>query len=184
MKDTFAKRKEKQDGYQAPLSENVEIMRPMTRQHDSGYKLEASTENMSQISMTTHGIDCPRHGLHPHPRLLPVLYHISCLGAAMWPLESLLKFNLTRPTLWFDWALQDLALFEALLYTTSSYAGLLLGSTESKESIMHVGNALSLLRTRVLEPRAFGQVVQDSTVAAVSCLALTEVGWCVLRWNK
>jgi hypothetical protein len=103
------------------------------------------------------------------------------MGRAMWPLELLCKFNPVSPAMWFNWAMSDNALFQALLYTTSSYASLLSGMTESKESIIHLGESVRMLQTRIKgEDRAGFQrqakEIRDGAMAVVSCLALTEVG--------
>lgn len=124
------------------------------------------------------GVACwfplPTPGLDPHPQLSPLIYHISKVGESMWPLSDLLRFNPISPASWFDWCLTDEALFHALLYTTSTYAGLFAGTTDSKESIVHVGKSLSLINER-LSRMGVEVEVETGTIGAVSCLALTEV---------
>jgi hypothetical protein len=122
----------------------------------------------------------PSPGLDPHPELSPVIYHVTSMGTAMWPLEDSVRFNPISPASWFDWALSDKALFHALLYTTSTYAGLISGSTESKEAIVHEGKSMSLVNQRLsrLGPLSFekeGTKIEEGTIGAVSCLAITEV---------
>jgi hypothetical protein len=122
----------------------------------------------------------PSNELDPHPLLSPIIYHITAMGNAMYPLVSSFRFNPISPAAWFDHALRDEALFHALLYTTSSYAGLISGTTESKESIIHVGKSVSLVKERLncMGDVRKGQVVSvlvEGTVRAVSCLAITEV---------
>ena len=122
----------------------------------------------------------PSLGLDPHPQLSPIIYHLNIVGSAMYPLESAMKFNPLSAAPWFDFALSDETLFHALLYTTSTYAGLILGSTESKDSIVHVGKSVSLLNRRLkgLGSKTLqfeGVDVEDATIGAVSCLAITEV---------
>lgn len=119
----------------------------------------------------------PLASLDPHPQLSPIIYYVASIGTAMWPLEDKLRFNPISPCNWFDSALSDDALFHALLYTTSTYAGLISGTTENKESIMHVGRSLKLVNERLKSLRRPGQELQVSmeTIGAVSCLAITEV---------
>ena len=98
----------------------------------------------------------------------------------MWPLEDLMRFNPISPASWFDWALSDEALFHALLYTTSTYAGLIAGSTESKEAILHKGKSMSLVNRRLSQLGTLGfeedePRIAEGIIGAVSCLAITEV---------
>jgi hypothetical protein len=120
-------------------------------------------------------------GLDPHPHLSPIIQHVDMMGHAMWPLEKYVGFNLISPALWFDWAMSDDALFHALLYTTRTYTGLILGVTEGKEGIVHVGKSMRLINERLEGRKFLGEggenvvAVDESTIGAVSCLALTEV---------
>ncbi len=93
-----------------------------------------------------------------------------------------LKINPIGPTSWFDHALRDEALFHALLYTTTSYAGLIRGSTETKESVVHFGKSVSLVKERlksICDVRNGNKLTSlvEGTARAVSCLAFTEVGF-------
>jgi hypothetical protein len=118
--------------------------------------------------------------LDPHPELLPIIHHITEMGYAMCPHLVSFKINPIGPTAWFDHALRDEALFHALLYTTTSYAGLIGGSTETKESIVHFGKSVSLVKERLrsmCDVRNGNEVTAlvEGTARAVSCLAFTEV---------
>jgi len=126
----------------------------------------------SEIEEVARGFPVPTLGLDPHPQLSPIIYHVSEIGESMWPLSDLFGFNPISPASWFDWCLTDDALFHALLYTTSTYAALHSGTTESKESIVHVGKSLNLINERLSRP---GVEVETGTIGAVSCVALTEV---------
>lgn len=135
---------------------------------------ETSISRYSSISVS--------RGLDPNPELSPVIYHIKNMGTAMWPLEDEVRFNPISPAAWFDWALSDEALFHALLCTTSTYAGLILGTSESKDAIVHEGKSMSLVKRRLgmLGPLGAGTDKIDGreiegTIGAVSCLAISEV---------
>ncbi|PVH76068.1 hypothetical protein DL98DRAFT_657766 [Cadophora sp. DSE1049] len=115
----------------------------------------------------------PTLGLDPHPYLTPIIHHLISVGDAMYPFVSVFRFNPVSPAKWFDCALKDDALFHALLYTTSTYLGLLKGVTENKEAIVHAGRSISLVRER-LEGTNVGGEALEGTVRAVSCLAISE----------
>jgi hypothetical protein len=124
----------------------------------------------------------PSNELDPYPQLSPIIHHITEMGNAMYPHMFSLRFNPLSPTAWFDHALRDEALFHALLYTTSSYHGLILGTTKSKESIFHFEKSVSLVKERLksLCDVRMGNVVTifvEGTARAVSCLAFTEVSF-------
>lgn len=66
----------------------------------------------------------------------------------------------------------------ALLYTSSTYLGLLKGVTENKEAIVHGGRSIGLVKERLAGMTGRGEVVNEvleGTVRAVSCLAISEV---------
>jgi hypothetical protein len=122
----------------------------------------------------------PYKEMDPHPELSPIIHHITEMGYAMCPHLVSFRINPIGPTAWFEHALRDEALFHALLYTTTSYAGLIGGSTETKESIVHFGRSVSLVKERLKSMCDVrnGNVVTalvEGTARAVSCLAFTEV---------
>ena len=144
---------------------------PLSRENDQAMALSHSARSSTIF---------PSPGLDPHPELSPIIYHVTNMGTAMWPLETSVQFNPISPASWFDWALSDEALFHALLYTTSAYVGLISGSTESKEAIVHKGKSVSLVDQRLsrLSPLTFKKDetrTDEGTIGAVSCLAITEV---------
>lgn len=115
--------------------------------------------------------------LDPHPQLTPMIYYVQAIGDAMFPLSSSIKFNPISPANWFDWALSDDALFQALMYTMSSYEGMIRGAPggETKEAIGYGGECLRLLNARLREKRIERDEVAESTIGTVSCLAMVEV---------
>lgn len=132
------------------------------------------------ISRSSHAPFSLPPSLDPNPQLSPIIYQVKRMGTAMWPLEDHVRFNPISPAGWFDWALSDAALFHAILYTTSTYAGLILGTTESKEAIVHEGKSMSLVNQRLSSLSSLGSEkdggkIDDGTIGAVSCLAITEV---------
>lgn len=144
---------------------------PLSRENDQAMALSLSAHSSTIF---------PSPALDPHPELSPIICHVTNMGAAMWPLETSLRYNPISPASWFDWALSDEALFHALLYTTSTYAGLISGSTESGEAIVHEGKSMSLVNQRLsrLGPLTFEKDetrIDEGTIGAVSCLAITEV---------
>ncbi len=134
----------------------------------------------SSLSFALH----PTQGLDPHPQLSPKIYHLTLMGDAMYPLVSRFRFNPVSPAAWFDSALQDSALFHALLHTSSTYLALIRGLSENREAIVHGGKSIKLVKNR-LDGMISGAVtrhgnmeVVEMTLRAISCLAISEV--CVL----
>jgi hypothetical protein len=84
--------------------------------------------------------------LDPNPELSGIIHHVAEMGVAMWPLDYELRFNPISPAGWFDWALGEEVLLNALLYTTQSYRELMGGAMEKRESVRRLGRALELLR--------------------------------------
>ncbi|KAH7369994.1 hypothetical protein BKA65DRAFT_589439 [Rhexocercosporidium sp. MPI-PUGE-AT-0058] len=119
----------------------------------------------------------PTQGLDPHPYLSPIIHHLISMGDAMYPFVSSFRFNPVSPAAWFDCALKDEALMHALLYTSSTYFGLLKGVTENKEAVLHGGRSIGIVKERLDGMSGMGVVVTEvveSTVRAVSCLAISE----------
>ncbi|KAK0101579.1 hypothetical protein ONS95_006743 [Cadophora gregata] len=116
----------------------------------------------------------PTQGLDPHPHLSPIIHHLISVGDAMYPFVSAFRFNPISPAKWFYCALKDDALFHALLYTTSTYLGLLKGVTENNEAIVHAGRSIALVRERLDRMGRVGGFEVEGTVRAVSCLAMSE----------
>jgi hypothetical protein len=106
-----------------------------------------------------------------------MIYYVQAIGDAMFPLSSSIKFNPISPANWFDWALSDDALFQALMYTMSSYEGMIRGAPvrETKEAIVYGGECLRLLNARLSEKTIGVADVADGTIGTVSCLAMVEV---------
>lgn len=90
----------------------------------------------------------------------------------LYPLESCLKSNPLRAPEWFHYAIRDAAMLHGMLYAGSLYLALLEGRTESKDTLHHLSHVISIVNQRLREP---GQGVEDSTIGAISCVALGEV---------
>ena len=73
---------------------------------------------------------------------------------------------------WFQTALADTALFHALLYASSTYAGRIAGVTDSMDAAVHMERTARLVNDRLDGPI---ENLTDSTIGAVSCLAMGEV---------
>jgi hypothetical protein len=133
----------------------------------------------------------PYKEMDPHHELSPIIHHIAEMGYAMCPHLVSFRINPTGPTAWFDHALRDEAMFHALLYTAMSYAGLIGGSMETKESIAHSWEDVSLVKERLksmcdVSNGTVVTVLVEETARAVSCLAFTEVSFVsveLARWS-
>lgn len=186
VKDTTRRKKlrrEKEGSSEKAISEKSQ-MRDESQEDDGGVKTKQTSRGPEERTPTTlpkvNFSTFPSHGLDPHPELSPVIHHITEMGYAMCPHLVSFRTNPIGPTSWFDHALRDEALFHALLYTTTSYAGLTGGSTETKDSIVHFGKSVSLVKDRLKSmcDVANGNevtILVEGTARAVSCLAFTEV---------
>ena len=90
----------------------------------------------------------------------------------LYPLESCLKSNPLRSPEWFQYAIRDAAMLHGMLYAGSLYLALLEGKTETNDTLHHLGHVVSIVNQRLNEP---GRGIEDSTIGAISCLALGEV---------
>jgi hypothetical protein len=187
VKDSSRKRKLRRENEtsnsKALLANSESIIE--VQEDELSFKSE-QTSRETETTLTTlpteYSSSFPHKELDPHPGLSLIIHHITEMGYAMYPHLVSFKINPISPTAWFDSALGDEALFHALLYTTTSYAGLIAGSTETKESIVHLGKSVGLVKERLdlmCDVRKGGKVtvLVEGTARAVSCLALTEVSY-------
>ncbi|KAE9369661.1 hypothetical protein N431DRAFT_344728 [Stipitochalara longipes BDJ] len=186
VKDTTRRKKLKRE--KDGTREKAISARPQSRDGLFGDDLGLETTQSSVVPEAMTLVTLPKeyfspfpyNELDPHPELSPIIHHITEMGYAMCPHLVSFKINPIGPTSWFDHALRDEALFHALLYTTTSYAGLMGGSTETKDSIIHFGKSVSLVKERLksmCDIRNGNEVtiLVEGTARAVSCLAFTEV---------
>lgn len=144
----------------------------LTDSSHSGISDSESTSTSDQLNRLTQSLD-------PHPHLSSTIHYINKVASAMYPLENKFKFNPLSAAPWFDFALSDEALFNAMLYTTAAYAGLLEGTTESKAAMMRMNQSVVLVNERL----QVSQVdIKNGTIGAVSCLAITEVRFIALLY--
>jgi hypothetical protein len=97
--------------------------------------------------------------------------YLSYASSRMYPKGLRLRFNPLRSRAWFHFAVTDAALFHALLYSGALYLALLEGKTESTEMLYHQNQMISIVVRRLSQSNE----VKDSTIGAISCLALGEV---------
>jgi len=90
----------------------------------------------------------------------------------LYPLESCLRSNPLRSPEWFQYAIRDAAMLHGMLYAGSLYLALLEGKTGTKDSMHHLGHVVSIVKKRLNESDGG---IEDSTIGAISCLALGEV---------
>ncbi|TVY49294.1 hypothetical protein LOCC1_G002080 [Lachnellula occidentalis] len=89
----------------------------------------------------------------------------------LYPLESCLRTNPLRSPEWFQYAIRDAAMLHGMLYAGSLYLALLEGKTGTKDSMHHLGHVVSIVKKRLNESDGG---IEDSTLGAISCLALGE----------
>ncbi|TVY93879.1 hypothetical protein LAWI1_G000432 [Lachnellula willkommii] len=103
-----------------------------------------------------------------HMLLHQYLIHAS---RRLYPLESCLRTNPLRSPEWFQYAIRDAAMLHGMLYAGSLYLALLEGKTGTKDSMHHLGHVVSIVKQRLDESDGG---IEDSTIGAISCLALGE----------
>lgn len=93
----------------------------------------------------------------------------------LYPLESCLKSNPLKSSEWFQYAVRDAAMLHGMLYMGALSLALSEGKTETDHTLRHFGHVVSIVNQRLNEP---AREIDDSTIGAISCLALGEV--CIL----
>jgi hypothetical protein len=91
----------------------------------------------------------------------------------VYPAGLRLHFNPIRSREWLHFAVTDAAMLQAMLYGGAVYLALLEGKTESWDMMYHQHQTVSILNKRLCDSTLH---IADSTISAISCLALGEVG--------
>ncbi|KAJ8060221.1 hypothetical protein OCU04_010564 [Sclerotinia nivalis] len=91
-------------------------------------------------------------------------------SSRMYPLSKYLSSNPLCSDEWFRFTINDAAMFHAILYAAALYLSLLQGGKESEDSVYHLGKILENVKDKLQS----GQIADDSTIAALSCVALGE----------
>ncbi|TGO09644.1 hypothetical protein BTUL_0158g00070 [Botrytis tulipae] len=102
-----------------------------------------------------------------HRLLSRYFTHVS---SRMYPLSKYLSSNPLRSDEWFRFTISDAAMFHAILYAGAIYLSLLQGGKDSEDSVYHLGKTLEIVQKRLQD----GKPADDSTIAALSCVALGE----------
>ncbi|KAF7910472.1 hypothetical protein BELL_0072g00010 [Botrytis elliptica] len=102
-----------------------------------------------------------------HRLLSRYFTHVS---SRMYPLSKYLSSNPLRSDEWFRFTINDAAMFHAILYAGAIYLSLLQGGKDSEDSMYHLGKTLEIVKEKLQS----GKPVDDSTIAALSCVALGE----------
>ncbi len=89
----------------------------------------------------------------------------------MYPIEPRLKANPLVSGEWFRYAVTDAAMLHAMLYAGAIYLALLEGKTESRDTVYHLGQTIHIVNQRLSQSK---RPPEDSTIGALSCLALGE----------
>ncbi|THV48276.1 hypothetical protein BGAL_0258g00090 [Botrytis galanthina] len=102
-----------------------------------------------------------------HRLLSRYFTHVS---SRMYPLSKYLSSNPLRSDEWFRFTISDAAMFHAILYAGAIYLSLLQGGKDSEDSVYHLGKTLKIVQEKLQN----GKPADDSTIAALSCVALGE----------
>lgn len=118
---------------------------------------------------TAIGISNYPFDIQPHTHVLLTNY-LTYSSSRMFSLEHCLSINPLRSPQWFQHSATDTAMFHAMLYSAAVYMALLEGKTESRELVYHQNQTISIVQERLKS----SSDVADSTLGAISCLALGE----------
>lgn len=110
--------------------------------------------------------------MHSHTHALLTSY-LTYGSSRIYPVGSSLKSNPLKSPEWFHFAVTDAAMFHAMLYAAAMYLALLKGSSESRDTIYHQTQTISIVQRRL---NASQQQFEDATLGAISCLAIGGVG--------
>ncbi len=109
--------------------------------------------------------------IEPHTHALLGKY-LTYASRRMFPVGSSLKISPLKSPEWFHFAVTDAAMFHAMLYAAAMYLALLEGRQESKDTLHHQSQTISILRKRL---GTLDQGSDDATLGAISCLAVGGV---------
>jgi Fungal specific transcription factor domain len=109
--------------------------------------------------------------MQPHTHALLSKY-LTYASSRMFPIGSSLKRSPLKSPEWLHFAVTDEAMFHAMLYAAAMYLALLEDRTESRDTLYHQNRTISILQRRL---RTSSQSFDDSTLGAISCLAIGGV---------
>lgn len=98
--------------------------------------------------------------------------YLTYATSRMYPWHLLLRCNPLISSAWFRYAVTDAGMLHAMLYSGALYLALLEGKTETKDTIYHLNQTISIINKRLSISPHF---VQDSTIGAITCLAIGSV---------
>lgn len=108
--------------------------------------------------------------MQPHMHALLSRY-LTYVGQRVYPGKLRLQPHPLRSSEWFKLAVTDAAMLHGMLYLGAVCLALLKGWTESEHSIYHLYKTISIVNKRLESSTQ----IDESTIAALSCLALGEV---------
>ena len=97
---------------------------------------------------------------------------VSTAGDHLYPIEAHWGLNPTKQ-FWVPLALTDPILLSAILFASEQFEARMSGQKDRPFAINHLTQAIRTLNDRLGDP---SQDIDDSTIATVAGLALTEVG--------
>lgn len=109
--------------------------------------------------------------MQPHTHSLLSKY-LTYASSRMFPIGSSLRTSPIKTPEWFYFAITDAAMFHAMLYAAAIHLALLEGRPESRDTLYHQSQTITILQKRLGHSN---QRVDDSTLGAISCLAIGGV---------
>jgi hypothetical protein len=112
------------------------------------------------------------YAIEMQPRMHVLLDRfVAYATSRMYPVDCFLSSNPFRSQHWFRTSVTDPAMLHAVLYTAAALLALLDVRTSSRDTIYHQTHTISIVQKRLNDPTF---TFDDSTMGAISCLALTE----------
>ena len=141
------------------------------------------SSTMSEVDINSHhslrSFGCPTalcspdYAIEMQPRMHALLSrYLTYAGQRTYPAKLARQSHSLRSPSWFRLAVTDPAMLHGMLYSAAVCLALLEGRTESQDSIYHLCQTISVVNKRLGNS---AQNIEDSTIGALSCLALGEV---------
>jgi hypothetical protein len=134
---------------------------------------DACTEcKIPRLFESPTGLCIGGYAIKMQPRMHALLNRfVAYATSRMYAVDCFLSRNPFRSQHWFRTSVADPAMLHAMLYTAVTFLALLEGRTSSRDTIYHQTHTISIVQKRLNDPTF---TFDDSTMGAISCLALTE----------
>ena len=147
-------------------------IRKKTTNSESGCLEENNDNNVPESLGQATTLGTAEFAIEMQPRMHVLLSrYLTFVGQRVYPGKSLPQPHPLKSPVWFRLAVNDPAMLHGMLYSGAICLALLEGRTESQDSIYHLYQTISVVNKRLEHST---QHIEDSTIGALSCLALGE----------